>query len=146
QPAVPTQPAEREKRVRAARGSLTVENGDYKGKELSFDSRTTCLAGRAEACRLRLPRDPLTKIVSRYHCLLDGRPPCGLVEDLGGSDGTDVNGRSIGCRRGGQAAEDGSSGTYMGCRLADGDEISLGHISLRVHVINPPEEDDKVTR
>ena len=35
--------------------SITIVEGEYKGKEISFDSRTTCIIGRSYDCNLVIP-------------------------------------------------------------------------------------------
>jgi hypothetical protein len=44
-----TTPADRERKIRAARVTLTVEGGKYQGTTFDFDARTTCMAGRSGA-------------------------------------------------------------------------------------------------
>jgi hypothetical protein len=36
---------------------LTVTEGNLKGQEFSFDSRTTCVIGRAKDCNIQIPSD-----------------------------------------------------------------------------------------
>jgi hypothetical protein len=131
-------PAERERRIRAARVTLSVEGGRYQGKQFDFDTRTTCLAGRSEGCRIRLTNDPLSPFISRYHCLFDIDPPAIRVQDLGSRNGTYVNGDSIGRRPGGPISEEVPDGLAVEYPLADGDEILLGGIPLRVHISEAP--------
>lgn len=59
--------------------------------------------------------------VSRYHAQIVRDPHGPLVRDLGSTNGTAVDGRTIG--------ED---------RLADGDQLSLGGYQIQVHVGPPP--------
>ncbi len=117
-----------------ARVTLTVQRGPLAGKTFVFAERTTCVIGRGEDCRLRLPDDPDHRKVSRHHCLLDVNPPDACLRDLGSLNGTYVNGRKIGQRpRHGSAA-------FAGVEhdLVDGDEITVGGTTLRVTVHVPP--------
>jgi hypothetical protein len=132
-----TTPADRERKIRAARVTLTVEGGKHQGKQFDFDTRTTCLAGRSDGCRIRLTDDPSSPFISRYHCLFDIDPPAIRVQDLGSRNGTYVNGDNIGRRAGAPVAEP-ADGLALEYALADGDEITLGGIPLRVHVMEPP--------
>src|SRR5262249_50590315 len=127
----------REKKIRAARVTLTVEAGKHQGKEFGFDTRTTCLAGRSEACLVRLADDPLSPYISRYHCLFDIDPPAIRIQDLGSRNGTYVNGDNIGREKSARPAEAGD-GLAMEYSLCDGDQVLLGGIPLRVHIAEAP--------
>jgi hypothetical protein len=130
-----TSVAERERRVRAARVILTVAAGDSKGKEFTFDDRTVCVAGRAEACHVRFSSEAASKYLSRYHCLLDINPPNIRVQDLGSRNGTYVNGRIIGGRQREDKQPDIPAEAYP---LSDGDELTLGPVVLQVHITDAP--------
>jgi pSer/pThr/pTyr-binding forkhead associated (FHA) protein len=55
--------------------TLTITSGNLKGREFTFDSRTTCIIGRAKDCYPKIPDDEKHRTISRYHCLLDINPP-----------------------------------------------------------------------
>jgi pSer/pThr/pTyr-binding forkhead associated (FHA) protein len=133
-PTATSQGADRERRIAATRVTLTVEGGKYNGQEYTFDSRTTCVAGRALGCHVRFTNGPLDRLISRYHCLLDIDPPSIHVQDLGSRNGTYVNGLLIGRR----AREPVAAAERDKCNaeipLRDGDTLALGGVLLRVHV------------
>lgn len=72
--------------------TLRVLAGPYSGREFSFDQHDTFLIGRSETAHLYLPED---KFFSRHHCLLEISPPKCFLRDLGSTNGTFVNGRSV---------------------------------------------------
>lgn len=78
--------------------TLTVTEGKFKGQEVVFTERTTCLIGRDEDCNLQLPDDKEHSTISRYHCLLDINPPNARIRDFGSLNGTYVNNQKIGQR------------------------------------------------
>jgi pSer/pThr/pTyr-binding forkhead associated (FHA) protein len=85
-----------------------------------------------------LADDPLSPFISRYHCLFDIDPPAIRVQDLGSRNGTYVNGDNIGRRPRQPAPEGAADGLAVEYPLADGDQILLGGIPLRVHVTEAP--------
>ncbi|MFF4834865.1 protein kinase [Streptomyces sp. NPDC001315] len=87
-----------------------------------FAEPTTCEVGRSDACAIRIP--DRHRSVSRRHCRLDVDPPRLLVRDLGSSYGTHVN--------------DDRLGRLTERPLADGDEIRIGDVRLRITVTQPP--------
>ncbi|MFI6350326.1 protein kinase [Streptomyces sp. NPDC050560] len=104
---------------------LTVVKGPAAGTEYRFETRATCVIGRASDCRPRLPRTD--KRAARYHCLLDVNPPALRLRGLG-TAATRVNGEEI-------AAFPGhAGGAPAGRDLVDGDEIRLGETLLRIGV------------
>ncbi|MET9440679.1 protein kinase [Streptomyces sp. NPDC006610] len=122
---------------RSAQVSLTVLRGPLQGRTFEFSERTTCVVGRTEDCTLRFPEDEGTSGLSRHHCLFDINPPDVRVRDLGSSNGTFVNGDRIG-RRNARPPSQGADRTAWSERdLADGDEIRLGGVRLRVGVRVP---------
>jgi hypothetical protein len=116
---LPSQGAERERRIARARVTLTVSGGTHDGMEFSFDGPTVCCAGRGSGCRVHFTGDPSDLLISRYHCLLDIDPPALRVLDMDSRNGTYVNGRRIG---------DGEQ------TVKDGDVLRLGDVVLRAHV------------
>lgn len=80
----------------SAKVILTITKGNLKGQKFEFDSRTTCIIGRADDCYPKIPDDEYHRTISRYHCLLDINPPNIRVRDFGSKNGTFVNGQKIG--------------------------------------------------
>ena len=70
-----------------AKVTLTVTKGRLLGQSFEFDSRTTCLMGRASDCHPQLPDDEDHNTISRYHCLLDINPPAARIRDFGSLNG-----------------------------------------------------------
>jgi WD40 repeat protein len=114
--------------------TLTVTKGSLKGQEFVFNSRTTCIIGRAKDCGLRLPDAADHNIISRYHCLLDINPPDIRVRDLGSLHGTYVNGEKIGQRQPNQTPEQAAQFKFPEYDLKDGDEIKLGNTTFQVKI------------
>ena len=71
-----------------AKITLTITEGKLAGKQFSFDSRTTCIIGRAKDSNIQIPNDKYHSTISRYHCLLDINPPDIRVRDFGSLHGT----------------------------------------------------------
>lgn len=90
---------------------LQIESGDKKGKRVRLPDRPV-IVGRGDSADLRIRSGE----ISREHCRLTGDGDEILVVDLGSSNGTFANGRPI-------------SGET---RLAPGDRITFGPITLRV--------------
>ena len=78
--------------------TLTIVEGEYKGKEFSFEERTICIIGRRDDCNIVIPNEKEYSTISRYHCLLDINPPNIRIRDFGSRNGTYVNGKLIGKR------------------------------------------------
>jgi serine/threonine-protein kinase len=72
--------------------NLKVLAGPYAGQVFTFDRHATFLIGRSEAAHLCLPND---RFFSRNHCMLEISPPYCYVRDLGSTNGTFVNGKSV---------------------------------------------------
>lgn len=119
---------------------LAMTEGIPAGKEYVFTDRTICTVGRADDCDLRIPNDLINMTVSRHHCVFDIDPPRVRVRDLGSRNGTYVNGISIGQRERSQFAEAVAEFAQPQFSLHDGDEVRVGDTVLRVEVINPKEE------
>jgi eukaryotic-like serine/threonine-protein kinase len=66
-----------------AKVTLVVTEGKLAGEQFAFDSRTTCIIGRASDCNIQIPNDPAHQVISRYHCLLDINPPDIRIRDFG---------------------------------------------------------------
>lgn len=110
-----------------AQVTVSVHTGDEVGDHV-FEAPVTCEVGRSDACRIRIPERH--RSVSRRHCRLDIDPPRLRVRDLGSSYGTFVN--------------DGRLGRLTEQPLADGDEIRIGDVRLRITVtLSPDREPDR---
>ena len=114
--------------------TLSVTEGQLKGKQFSFDSRTTCVIGRAIDCNIRIPNDEYHSAISRYHCLLDINPPDIRICDFGSLHGTYVNQKCIGKRREYQISSSASQVKSTEYDLHDGDEIKLSNTVFKVSI------------
>ena len=119
--------------------TLTIIAGNLKGQEFTFDTRTTCIIGRAKDCYPKIPDDDKHRTISRYHCLLDINPPDIRVRDFGSKNGTFVNGKKIGQREAHQTPEEAAQIQFPEYDLQKGDEFTLSDTSLRVGVALDPE-------
>ena len=115
-----------------AKVTLTVTEGKLKGKQFSFDSRTTCIIGRAQDCNIQIPNDVEYKTISRYHCLLDINPPDIRVRDFGSLHGTYINDRCIGKREENQTPEEAAKLNFSEYDVQNGDEIKLSNTVFKV--------------
>jgi eukaryotic-like serine/threonine-protein kinase len=113
---------------------LTITAGNLKGQEFTFDSRTTCIIGRAKDCHPQLPNDEAHRTISRYHCLLNINPPDIRVRDFGSLNGTYVNGQKIGQRQPHQTPSQGADSNFPEYDLQEDDVIKLGDTIFRVSV------------
>jgi pSer/pThr/pTyr-binding forkhead associated (FHA) protein len=123
---------------------LTITAGSLNGQEFTFDSRTTCLIGRANECNPQLPNDEAHSTISRYHCLLDINPPDIRVRDFGSKNGTYVNGKKIGQRQPHQTPSQGAESKFPEYDLQEGDVIKLGNTIFRVSIHVEPEESQTI--
>jgi eukaryotic-like serine/threonine-protein kinase len=108
--------------------TLTMTRGSLQGKEYVFEGPSLCVIGRANACDLQVPSDPIHADISRRHCLLEIDPPVMRIHDLNSRNGTFVNGVRI---SGSAAAQDDDSshqGFASAVDLNDGDEVQLGNL------------------
>ena len=119
--------------------TLTITAGNLQGQEFTFDTRTTCIIGRAKDCHPKIPDDEKHRTISRYHCLLDINPPDIRVRDFGSKNGTFVNGEKIGQREAHQSPEDAAQIQFPEYDLQEGDEFTLSDTSFRVSVALDPE-------
>jgi hypothetical protein len=119
--------------------TLTITAGNLKGQEFTFDTRTTCIIGRAKDCYPKIPDDDKHRTISRYHCLLDINPPDIRVRDFGSKNGTFVNGKKIGQREPHQTPEEAAQIQFPEYDLQGGDEFTLSDTSFRVGVALDPE-------
>ena len=119
--------------------TLTITAGNLNGKEFTFDTRTTCIIGRAKDCYPKIPDDDKHRTISRYHCLLDINPPDIRVRDFGSKNGTFVNSQKIGQREAHQSPEEAAQIQFPEYDLREGDEFTLSDTSFRVAVALDPE-------
>ena len=119
--------------------TLTITAGNLKGKEFSFDTRTTCIIGRAKDCYPNIPDDEKHRTISRYHCLLDINPPDIRIRDFGSKNGTFVNSKKIGQREAHQSPEEAAQIHFPEYDLQGGDDFTLSDTSFRVGVVLDPE-------
>ncbi len=117
-----------------AKITLTITEGKLAGKQFSFDSRTTCIIGRAKDSNIQIPNDQYHSTISRYHCLLDINPPDIRVRDFGSLHGTYVNGKCIGKRDANQSPSEGAKLELSEYDLSDGDVIQLSNTAFLVNV------------
>jgi serine/threonine-protein kinase len=97
---------------------LTVTAGPHRGARFEYDCHDTLLVGRGSAANLQLLDDPQ---FSRHHFILEFNPPRVYLRDLGSSNGTKVNGRTV-----------------KECFLNEGDEISGGRTQMVLSLARRP--------
>jgi pSer/pThr/pTyr-binding forkhead associated (FHA) protein len=114
---------------------LTITKGQLTGKKFEFDSRTTCIIGRADDCHPKIPDDEYHRPISRYHCLLDINPPNIRVRDFGSKNGTFVNDQKIGQREANQSPKEGAKIKFAEYDLNSGDEIKLSNTVFSVGIV-----------
>ena len=114
--------------------TLTIIEGNLKGEQFSFDSRTTCIIGRSPDCNIKIPNDREHLTISRYHCLLDINPPDIRIRDFGSLHGTYVNENCIGKREKNQTPEEGAKLDLAEYDLKDGDLIKLSNTVFKVNI------------
>ncbi|GAB4539485.1 MAG: hypothetical protein Tsb0014_29950 [Pleurocapsa sp.] len=117
-----------------AKITLTITEGKLKGKQFSFNFRTTCIIGRHQDCNIRVPSDRYHSAISRYHCLLDINPPDIRIRDFGSLHGTFVNSKCIGKRAKNQTPEEGAKLELSEYDLNHGDVITLGNTVFQVSI------------
>ncbi|MEG4343632.1 protein kinase [Microcoleus sp. A003_D6] len=116
-----------------------MTEGNLKGQEFTFETRTTCIIGRAKDCYPKIPDDDKHRTISRYHCLLDINPPDIRVRDFGSKNGTFVNGEKIGQREAHQTPEQAANIKFPEFDLQGGDEFKLSDTFFRVGIALDPE-------
>lgn len=103
--------------------TLRVIAGPLAGQCFRFQEHATLVAGRSRKAQLRLSED---RVLSRYHCRFEIRPPDCVVVDLGSRNGTKVNGVKV-----------------KMATLSHGDIVKLGDTSLQLEVSMSTTTDDK---
>lgn len=96
--------------------TLRVITGPLVGQCFRFQEHATLVAGRSRKAQLRLSED---RVLSRFHCRFEIRPPDCVVVDLGSRNGTRVNGVKV-----------------KTLNLSDGDTVKLGDTCLKIEVSN----------
>ncbi len=98
--------------------TLTVVEGPYCGQSFTFQRPDRFLVGRSPKAHFRLrPEGRKDLRVSRLHFLIEVNPPLCRLHDMGSRNKTYVNGQPV-----------------ASCDLAHGDEIRVGHTTLRVAI------------
>ncbi|MEM9541320.1 MAG: protein kinase [Cyanobacteria bacterium P01_E01_bin.42] len=128
----------------AANVTLTIVEGSLKGKKYTFRERTTCLIGRANECKIKLPSDRDHRFISRYHCFLDINPPDIRIRDFGSKNGTYVNDQKIGQRQQNQTPSEGSKISFPEYDLKMGDRVLLGSTIFQVQIALPAVTSDTI--
>lgn len=123
-----------------AKVTLSIIEGKWSGRQYIFDSRTSCIIGRAKDCNIQLPDDKDHSTIYRYHCLLDINPPDVRIRDFGSKNGTYVNNKKIGQRESHQTAEEAAKIQFPEYDLQLDDEIELGNTVFKVKIETDPEE------
>lgn len=100
----------------------------------------TVLVGRGEDCQLRITDDPR---ISRHHFSLHVNPPHVRLRDLGGRNGTFINGVRHSARPESQTADDGAETRGPEVDLNQGDRIMIGRtvIEVRIEGQESPQDD-----
>ena len=121
-----------------AKVALKITEGKLKGKDFSFNERTSCIFGRSDDCKVtetQLPEDD--PFVSRHHCMLDINPPEATIRDFGSLNGTYLNDVKIGQRARGSAPEDAQKEKFPEHDIKNGDRIKIGDSVFSVTIHNP---------
>jgi pSer/pThr/pTyr-binding forkhead associated (FHA) protein len=121
----------------AARTILKCLNGQFAGREFTFERPARWLVGRLRECDLALS----DTAVSRLHCLLKIDPPNIWVRDLESTNGTYINGKRIDKDN---VRDDDNIGIAVepAAPLHSGDQVQIGGVAFLVRTI--PETDDTV--
>src|SRR5262245_25416538 len=110
----------------SAKVTLTYKQGGPRGMQFVFEQPAHPVVGRSEDCAVHVEgKEEFYGMVSRRHCQLDIEPPHVRVRDLGSRNGTYVNGKIIGKRPKGLAAEEVTPPSDAVRDLTDGDEVEL---------------------
>ncbi|MBV8381647.1 MAG: protein kinase [Planctomycetaceae bacterium] len=93
---------------------LRVTSGPHAGQECVLDEQDTCIVGRSKQAGFAMHED---RLLSREHFRIAISPPICLLEDLGSTNGTKVNGLRV-----------------AKAQLRDGDVITAGDSAFVVQV------------
>lgn len=102
---------------------LTVVKPDGQTLIIDQSSPARLTIGRGSDCNIRLDSDTLS---SRRHAVFLIDPPLVSVQDLGSTNGLDVNGRR-------RSAEHGAAPAPI--PLADGDQVRIGQTRIKISVV-----------
>jgi pSer/pThr/pTyr-binding forkhead associated (FHA) protein len=119
---------------------LTSVRGPLEGKRFTFHDHTLCTIGRSHDCFLVLPNEGDGRLASRWHCLLDIKPPQVRVCDLGSLNGTYVNGVSIGSSKAEPKTPAAAHQEVLGHELTTGDALQVGNHVFLVEVVADPSD------
>jgi pSer/pThr/pTyr-binding forkhead associated (FHA) protein len=111
---------------------LTIITGPHHRERYCIREKTSCIIGRASDCLVQLAGHGQDGLISRHHCQLDIDPPRVRVKDLDSTNGTFLNGIEV--DRTVSAAE--VAEPLEGVELHDGDYLTIGGMTLQMHVIN----------
>lgn len=121
--------------MKSSKVILDVHDSSSNQQHYVFREPRACVVGPALDCDIRISQRG-TYDVSFYHCMFVIDPPRIRVRDLVSRNGTFVNGERIG-----QGLHDIDLGDMHGTELKHGDEVRIGHTTIRVAV---QEQDDGV--
>lgn len=99
-----------------------ITRGARKGQRYTFEETNRIFIGRQEDCGIIMPENT----VSRYHCLVDIRPPVVKLQDFGSLNGTFLNEKKIGQRDRNRSWEEAKEEPHEEYELHDGDVLRLG--------------------
>ena len=99
-----------------------ITKGALEGQTYTFEDTSRIFIGRQEDCGIVMPENT----VSRYHCLVDIRPPAVKLQDFGSLNGTFLNEKKIGQRDRDQSWEAAKEEAHEEYELHDGDILRLG--------------------
>ena len=95
---------------------LRVTAGPHTGMDYTFTRHETFVVGRSSQVQFSVPEDGF---MSRNHFLIEFNPPACFLRDLGSTNGTKVNGRSL-------------AGPFRNQPLKEGDRIQFGELTASI--------------
>jgi len=114
----------------AHRVVLEIISNPSDASEFVVDQQESVLVGRGEDCQLRIADDPR---VSRHHFSLQIDLPHVRLRDMGGRNGTFVNGVRYSARSESRETDDGDV-PAAGLELKHGDRIMIGRTVIEVRI------------
>ena len=96
---------------------LKVDSGPIKGQNFSIEEEMLCIVGRDPSCNLIID----SSTISRFHCVIEVKPPCVYLKDLGSTNGSFINERLIDC-------------SEEAKQLHNGDILRLGDNSISIYL------------
>ena len=112
--------------------TLTVVEGERKGKSFLLGGPGRLFFGRGDDCFEVLPQSDLT--AGRYHALFEIEPPHVFVTDLGSVNGTHLNGKKIGRNPDILNPESGPHSDER-VALSHGDRLTLGETTFETGLV-----------